>query len=318
MALPANALFKRKASLLLVQGEQALDLSQFRFTFKTSQADLESPNNCEIRVFNLSPETMAKASKEYARVVVQAGYEGGTNYAVIFDGTIRWFRKGKESGGKDTYLDILAADGELPYNHAYVQKSLAAGSTLADRVAVVRSSFADLGLTMGHDGISAGDAMALSRGKVMFGLAKTQMGVLVKTAKATWSIQNGKINIIPLDSYLPNQKVVINRDTGMIGRPEQTAEGIKVRHLLNPLLACGGLVEIDNASINKTSAAQANKGSLAYNSWNQPSFVADISADGTYRLYVIEHSGDTWGQEWYSDLICLRADGTTLKVKPYG
>ena len=156
MALPSNALFRRKANLLLVQGEQALDLSEFRFTFKTSQADLESPNTCEIRVYNVSKETMDKVQAEFSRVVVQAGYEGDT-FGVIFDGTIRWWRKGKESSMKDTYLDILAADGDLPYNNAKVQKSLAAGSTVKDRLTVIESSFKELGLSIGYDGISAGD-----------------------------------------------------------------------------------------------------------------------------------------------------------------
>ena len=318
MALPSNALFRRKANLLLVQGEQALDLSEFRFTFKTSQADLESPNTCEIRVYNVSKETMDKVQAEFSRVVVQAGYEGDT-FGVIFDGTIRWWRKGKESSMKDTYLDILAADGDLPYNNAKVQKSLAAGSTVKDRLTVIESSFKELGLSIGYDGISAGDASALTRGKVMFGLAKTMMGTVTRTQKSTWSIQNGKINIIKLDSYMPGQVVVMNRDTGLIGRPEQTAEGIRVRHLLNPKLYCGGLVQIDNASINQTAAAQANKkASLAYNSWSEPSYVADVSADGYYRLYVVEHTGDTRGGDWYSDLTCLKADSVTRKVKPYG
>lgn len=313
--MTAPQFWKRKATLLLTKGDRALDLSDLRFTFRTSQADLQSPSNCYIRVYNMTQETMAQAQEEFGDVVVQAGYE--ENYGVIFQGQIRWFHKGME-GAKDTYLDILAADGDLGYNNAIINRSLAKGSSVKDRVDALSQAFGALGLGMGHDGITPGDAQALSRGKVMFGLARTAMNTVTRTAGATWSIQNGKINIIPLDGYLPGERVVLNRDTGLIGRPEQTQEGIRARSLLNPRLNCGGLIQIDQTSINKVIAAKANKASLAYNSWTEPLYVADTSADGIYRLYVVEHSGDTMGQPWYSDLVCLRADRTSLKVKPYG
>lgn len=307
--------WKRRASLLLTQEERALDLSDLRFTFKTSQADLQSPSNCMIRVYNLTQETMEQAQAEYGEVVVQAGYE--ENYGVIFKGQIRWFHKGIE-GAKDAYLDILAADGDLGYNNAIINRSLTKGAKVSDQIDALSQAFGALGLGVGHNGITPGDAQALSRGKVMFGLARTAMNTVTRTHGATWSINGGKINIIPLDGYLPGEAVVLNRDTGLIGRPEQTQEGIRVRVLLNPRLNPGGLVQIDQAAINRVIAAKANKASLAYNSWAEPLYVADTSADGLYRLYVVEHTGDTMGQQWYSELVCLRADRSTLKVKPYG
>lgn len=103
--------YKRKASLLLVDDDEVLDLSNLRFRFQVKAMDVESPNNAAIRVYNLSRDTLVKIRGEFSRVILQAGYDN--NFGVIFDGTIKQFRIGRE-GTTDTYLDILAADGVEP------------------------------------------------------------------------------------------------------------------------------------------------------------------------------------------------------------
>lgn len=313
---PVDPQWRRKASLLLVKDGQALDLSAFRFTFQTTQADLASPNNCVIRVFNLSDDTMSTIQGEYSDVVLQAGYESGSQFGIVFRGTVRQYKISKE--GVDTFLDILAADSELGYNNAIVSTSLAAGATTQQRLDAIVEGFKKYDIDMGFNGIKPGDALALSRGKVMFGLARTALNSLTATVGTTWNIQNGKVNVIALDGYLPGEQVVLTRDTGLIGRPEQTAEGIRCRCLLNPRLAPGNLVKIDNKSINRTSQGIGNPYSLAYNSNKQAMFLPDVTTDGVYRIFVVEHQGDSRGAPWYSELTCLTANTITLKVKPYG
>lgn len=331
--LPHDAQWRRKTTLLLLpkrevydandaraqanQLQNALDLSSFRFRFRTEQADLPSPNNCEIRVFNLSDSTMRQVLQEYSEVVLQAGYENG-NFGVVFRGTVRQWRIGKEDS-KTSYLDILAADGELGYNNAVVSTTLSRGATVQEQLDAIRAGFQSWGLDIGYNGIAPGDAQALMRGKVMFGLARTALNSVARTTGTTWSIQDGKINIIPLDGYLPGEALVLNRDTGLIGRPEQTAEGVRVRCLLNPRIVPGGLVQIDQASVNRLVVAGGNPSSLAYNSNTRPMFLPTVATDGLYRVFVAEHSGDTRAHSpYYSELVCLAANRMTLKVKPYG
>ena len=95
-----EASFGRKASLYVIRPasgggvtssipEDIIDLSELHFRFETSQADSESPNNCTIRIFNLSngerQSTVQSIIKgEYSRVVLQAGYEN--SFGVIFIG----------------------------------------------------------------------------------------------------------------------------------------------------------------------------------------------------------------------------------------
>lgn len=307
--------FLRKASLLLHEGDKALDLSQFKFSFVTQQADAQSPNNCEVTVYNLSEDTVRRIQGEYSRIALSAGYED--NFGLVFNGTIRQFAIGMSSP-KDTYLKIYAADSEYGYNNAVVNESIAAGASIQERLTSIATAFKKFDIDIGFNGIP-GDALALQqRGKVQFGLARTALNSLTKTVKCSWSIQNGKINIIPLDGYLPGEAVVLNRDTGLIGRPELTAEGIKGKCLLNPRLVPGGLIKIDQKSVNRTIIAPNNVNNIVYNSNTQTLYLPSVAADGLYRLYVVEFSGDTRGTDWYCNFVALAVNALTFKVKPYG
>jgi hypothetical protein len=318
--VPEGSLYLRKATLLLVQGTQALDLSEMHFTFATVQEDEESPSNCAIRVFNLSPKTEDTIRNEYSRVVINAGYEKAA-FGLIFDGTIIQFRKGRLNA-TTTYLDILTNDGDVAYNFAMVARNAAAGVTRKERLDIAISAMNSKGVTAGELMVDAAGGI-LPRGKVLFGLARGVIRSEVQTIGATWTIQNGKVNVIPLDGYLPTEAVVLTADTGLIGRAEQTSDGIRVKCLLNPKIIIGGLVKIDNASINQTiqkdgMGPPGGGAMLAYNQYAGLQQYASIAADGLYRVYVAEHVGDNRGQDWYTNLVCLTVNPVTNKVKPYG
>lgn len=306
----------RRSSLILANNTDALDLSDMHFRFQTVQEDHESPSNCSIRVHNLTDDTLKRIKAEYGRVILQAGYE--SSYGVIFDGTIKQFRFGREPDGMNTYLDLLVADGDIAYNYAVVNKSLAAGSTQEQHREASLEAMRTLGLKVGHVQVDEGSGgVILQRGKVLFGLAKGRLRGQVQNAGATWTIQDGKINIVPLDGYLPGEAVVLNSRTGLIGRVEQTAQGMQARCLLNPKITVGGLVKIDEESVNQT--IQKGGGQLlAYDKYAGIQHLASVSGDGLYRVYSAEYVGDNRGQDWYTDIICLSVDPNTLKVKPYG
>lgn len=306
--------YLRSASLLVLNGTRALDLSQLQFTFHAAQQDVESPNNCAIRVFNLSHQTARLVQDEFSTVVVQAGYGSGPP-AEVFRGDIKQFRRGRLNA-TDTYLDILAADGDKAYNFAVVNKSLSAASTPAQRFGVLAAAMAAQGVATGYVMPFAGGV--LPRGKVLFGMARARMRDCAASQFATWSVQNGRLQMVALDSYLPGEAVVLNSFTGLIGIPEQTENGISARCLLNPKVRIGGLVKIDNVTINTTIQRDPNAAPVPFNQYTGLQLLADISADGVYRLYVAEFRGDTRGADWYTDMVMLSVNQATKTVKPYG
>lgn len=313
-----TAQYNRKAELYLVTPDKALDLSKLHFRFQTSQEDAESPATVSIRVYNLSPETITNILKEYSRVILKAGYENGA-YGVIFEGTVRQFRRGKDHDAVTTYFDILAADGDWGYINARVSASLEAGISPQLALQAAMAPLKDYGIKPGHIP-DVGFGGVLPRGKVLFSSGIAAVRKEVRNANSTWSISNGVLNVIPVDGYLPGEAVVLNARTGLIGRVEQTNQGMTARCLLNPKIQVGGLVQIDNAAINKTMSennAALPIGQQRYDKYGIE-YLADISADGLYRVYVAEDIGDTRGVEWYTDLICLAMDSSTKKVVGHG
>lgn len=304
----SQVLFGRSAQLFLLNDRNVYDISQMRFRFRINASDVETPNTAEIRVYNLSKGSKQLAISEYSSVVLNAGY--GQNPQQIFKGTIKQFRSGKESN-VDDFLDILAADGDLPYNFGIINKSLGAGST-PDQQFKALADAAQLPVD-GRVAGFLGTGGILPRGKVMFGLAREYFRDIAKTNQARWSIQNGVATLVPLDSYLPGTIVKINSMTGMVGVPEATEQGISVQMLLNSQLQVGCLLQINNADITQTTIKQQS-----FPSFTDLNLVAGVSKDddGLYRVIVIEHSGDTRDNEWYSDVICLLVDKTATAANP--
>ncbi|MGY0790966.1 phage protein [Azospirillum argentinense] len=288
-----------------------LDLSEMRIVFKVNQSDIETPGTAFIRVYNLSDDTVRKVRGEFQKVTLQAGYENGP-YGVIFSGDIKQIMTGHESP-VDSYLDIFAADGDTAYVNSVINTSLAAGSTPADQFGALSKA---MDLQAGY--VTDLPVTALSRGKVMFGMARDYMRRLGETTRQSWSIQNGQLVMVPQAGYRAGEAVVLTAATGLIGYPQQTPGGIQATALLNPKIQIGGLVQIDNRSINQglSTAPPTTPGRLE----SIPGFNAKIADDGLYKVLVHEAVGDSRGAPWYSTLTCLAVDRSAPdggKVKPY-
>ncbi|KUZ78305.1 phage protein [Burkholderia ubonensis] len=299
--------FGRKASLIIGQDSgDAIDLSGLRFTFRVQRGDLQTPNSARIRVYNVSDNTAQKVETEFSRVVLQAGYEG--NYGIIFDGTLIQVRRGRESP-TDTYLDITAADGDMAYNFAIVNTTLAAGSTPEDHVKVCTAAMGTFGVTEGYRPDLGG--RPLPRGKVMFGMARDHLETVARSTQMLWSIQDGKLQMVPESSYVPGDIPDVNYKSGMVGLPEQTQNGISVKMLLNPSIKIGRLIHLNNASVQQYEYSLALDQQAAN---RNTSYQNKFNTDGYYYVMTNEHWGDTRGNEWYTEAICLAVDATPINT----
>lgn len=289
--------------------EVGLDL---RVRFQITANDIETPNAAVIRVYNLSSERIKQFIAEFTQVTVIAGY--GENPGVIFKGNVKQFRRGKERN-VDSYLDILAADGDLAYNFGFVNVSLPAGTTLLDvfnqSVKVMSAEAEKAGATLTADPYATqvlqqfGGILPSPRGKVMFGLARNYLRDLARTTNTRWSIQGGRVVLVPTTGYLPGDVIKINSASGLIGVPEATEQGITVTTLLNPAIQVGLRVQLNEADVTETVVRE--QFFPGYKDLNLVATV-DHSTEGFYRVIVIEHEGDTRGQPWYTKLVCLKLD----------
>jgi hypothetical protein len=301
---------------------------EFRIRFQTRQSDPGNgvPNTAWIRIYNLNPKTIKGLLKEYASVVLQAGYKTG-KFGVIFQGTIKQYRYGHENP-TDSYLDIYAADGDEAHNYARTSVTLPKGWTNDDLLREHVKAMKDYGITEGHGvkvrpgQLPGGVFTANLRGTTQYVMTRDGLTDATGIAGSTWIIDKGKLQIVPLKGYLPGEAVVLTGHTGLVGFPEQTESGINARALLNPAIKCQGLVQINNKSINQTTVVGDTFGAFGgedvgeaagTNVSHFPSRVdmrmfASIAEDGFYRVLVVEHAGDTRGNDWYTNLVLLEAD----------
>ncbi len=290
--------YKRRCSLILASDSEALDLSELHIQFKITSQDLQTPNSARIRVWNPSSSTVNRAMKEFTRVVLQVGYgQDDAGLGTLFDGSIIQAMDGKASA-TDSYLDIVAADGDQAYIYGVVRQSLAAGATQADVAKAAVAAMGEHGVTPGYTPENLGGAPS-PRGVVLFGMARDTLNDVAANTDSRWSIQNGQAQIVPNSGVIPNTAVVLTSATGLIGRPEQTQDGIKIRCLINPQIKIGGALQVNNTSINKAALNTGLQSSL------NNDFLPRVADDGFYRVLLADHDGDTRGQNWYSDLTCI-------------
>jgi len=309
--------YLRQFSLIVATAAgNGLELGSLRCTFNIRRGDIQTPNTCDARIYNLSTNTANLiASPEFTQLAVKVGYASPSNFALIFAGSLKQVRLGREDQ-KNSYVDLTAADGDEAYNFANFALTLAAGTaTPSNAVQAMIANMARAALASptgkpGGQAVSAGYIPPLSsnappRGRSFFGAVKDELRDLAANNDCKWSIQDGKLCLIPNTGYIIGQQpIVISPTNGLIGVPEQTQNGLEIRTLLNPALKIGQLIKLDSSNINQyryglTTAVAQNLRLKA---------LIDLSADGTYYVMRANHFGDTRGNDWYTDLVCLSCD----------
>jgi hypothetical protein len=290
--------FLRECKLLVANNAgQALDLSQLHIKFSVKRSGVMTPNVADIRVYNVSAQTAALIQNEFSTVILQAGYQ--SNYGVIFEGNIKQFIGNGRESATDTFIDIIAGDGDQAYNFAIVNTTLKAGSSQNDHLSAALGAMASQGVGQAY--VGALPQNQLPRGKTMYGSARQHIKRIADTAGFVWSIQDQKIVFLKQSTYLPGTAVVLSSKTGMIGTPQQTVVGVDCKCLLNPQIKIHGRVQIDNANIAQFKLDQFNPGSAA----NTP---VPLNADGFYYVNLANHLGDNRGDLWDTNLSLLSID----------
>jgi hypothetical protein len=306
--------FGRKINLIVGQGSNALDLSNLEINFKTSQGDFNAPSTALITVFNPAPNTVSQIQKEFIYVALQAGYVNG-NFGVIFNGQIMQTKTGKIDS-VTRYIELHCIDGALYHCYAFVNSSIAANATNQDQMNATKKTLNDNGIQVDPNTNTTITEVGgiLPRGKVLYGLGSLYNDDLADKTNSTWFIENGVIKFVPLNSYLPGEAVIINSGTGQIGVPEVTEQGIFVKCLLNPKIKLAMKVQLNNSEITDTTIKQLG----GYPDYKSIPLYATLNPNGTYRVIVKEHMGQTRGNIWYTNLICLNIDASSNKVQVNG
>lgn len=304
----SNFQYQRHFSLVVFGTNlNGLDLSALHCKFSVKRSSNMTPNCADIRIYNLDQNTALQIKKQYTKVLIQGGYD--SNFGVIFRGNIKQVIIGRESA-TDTFVDLNCGDGDLAYNFAIVNASVAGGSSMLDQLNQIAAPMSSLGTALGTQQ-PAFQPTILPRGKTLWGNSKDYMRNIAQQNGLTWSIQNEQVQFIPQQGYSPGISVVLTSKTGMIGTPQQTNIGVNVVCLMNPLINPGRTIKIDNASV---AGLKLDLG----NPKDPVNLAPPLNADGVYYALVIEQTGDNRGVDWYSKIICctVNSSGTAINSVP--
>jgi hypothetical protein len=310
--------FLRQLSLVVAQANgEGLDFGNFRCTFNVRRGDFQTPNSLDARIYNLKDATAAQIAKqEFTTISLSAGYPG--NFGLLFQGNIVQFRQGRVNQ-LDSYVDITAADSDEAYNFAPIVKTIPARSQPSTIAETITAAFANASKSQA---ITAGyapqfNANPLVRGRVLFGMARDEARDFANQNQCKWSFQDGAVTYIPWTSFIQGGEIpVISVSTGLIGVPEQTQAGINIKILLNPSIKIGQLIRLDSQinqfRFNLDRPSQLNNALIAQQNQLAPN---EGDQKGLYYVMVANHTGDTRGQHWYTDLVCLAVDATLTNLE---
>jgi hypothetical protein len=319
--------YLRKCSLIVADANgQGIELGALRVVFEVRRGDYQTPNTADIRIYNLSDNTSNQLRgvggvPEFQYLRLSVSY-GSDPLAQIFAGSIKQVRQGREDQ-KNSYIAITAAAGDGVYNFAPAAFTLAAGrtavGTVKNLIAVGAAAAevmnntkpifsTDQQLVEGYIPVPALDPNQAIRGRTYFGAWRDEMRDFAKSQDCKWFIDDeGQLSVVPLTSYIPGGTVLITPQTGLIGVPEQTQNGLAVRVLLNPNIKIGHTIKLDSTinelrlGLDTTSVG----GNLTLKQGG-----AKLNAAGLYYVMKADHTGDTRGTQWYTDLTCLSVDAT--------
>ena len=288
--------------------DKIFDVSDLRIQFSIRRCALYYPNQAIIQIYNLNADTENAIIQQGYRVVVEAGYQ--SNYGQTFDGTIIKCIRSKQNG-VDFVLSILAIDGDQFLNEGFCSFSYAKGQTARDVVNGACNK-ASNPISLGYAS-PALDSIVLSKGGNVYGQPKKTLADMAKTINGTWFIDNGKLYMFSYSDSadkLPGgltQAVELNPKTGLLGNPQQVNYGVQARCLLNPKIMPYGLIHIPSRYITEQMAQ------IGTFSQGLP-YPYTLDPNGIYRVCSVTFTGDTRGNEWYSDVVAVDQGGDMMSM----
>ena len=289
-----------RAVTVTLGGQTLVDMQNnpddvLRVRFETQAQTIQTPGTAIITISNLSDDA-AKAlvqTKQYTPVTLSAGYVTGTQ-GIIFAGKLVQARKWTESP-IDNGVILSCADGQDAHTYAVVSANLKAGHTPNDIFDLMAKTMAPFGISKGYCP-QLKVPMSYPRGGAFFGLVTDYLRTLAHSNQCSWSIQRGALQMVPATGNVPGQAIVLNSQTGLIGTPEQTPQGVRFRSLIMPQMLIDRVVQINEKDINQAQVA-VGVGGLQ----DPTQILPNTAADGFYRVYQINCSGDTRGTPFYMD-----------------
>jgi hypothetical protein len=249
-------LYLRKVILQVVPERGAAKLiDELRIKFKVEKTNESAPNTAEIQIYNASESTRSLLEAKNTQVRISFGYLGlnpngvlGTGFAstsnvdLVYVGDIT--KVTQKFQRPDIISELECGDGDNRFRNSRLSKGYPPG-TKVDLILddLIKAMGLSKGSRVGVPPKKYGSGVALS------GLAKTHLDMICKANNLEWSIQDGSIQIIRKDLPSADPTIILDADSGLIGSPSKTKEGVEFTSLIQPDLKPGRRVQLKSRTI---------------------------------------------------------------------
>lgn len=272
-----SQLFQRQVRVIA----DAVEIRDLRCAFKVKKDDASKPNTAEIIVTNLAQKTRSSIDRKGAPLIIQAGYSG--SLSTIFSGVIRTVDHMHD--GPNWHTSIKSGDGERRFQFATISNSYAAGTPVRAVLMNLLDSL-ELDASIAKRVVSEISGEFVN-GYTAHGKSARLLDEILGGLGFVWSIQDGRVQVLEKDQPTTEEAVVLSPSTGLIGSPqlgsgeEQKKQTglVKLKSLLQARFKPGGKVLLKSDAF-----------------------------DGVFRIVSVQHTGDTHGGDWVSEVEAVPSD----------
>lgn len=255
-----------------------LTIKNLRIAFQIYKTTSWSTNKANVQIWNISKEKRAKLNDFGDEITLLAGYREESGVQLLFTGDTT--RVSHSYDYPEVITNLEAGDGERILNQ--IRFPVSYGEKTPART-VLQQVADQMGLPIAF--LDDTDNIIYQNGYQNIAFGKDTLDKVTANLGLTWSVQNGKLYFIKKNGFTSKSPVLFDQNTGMVGVPERYTykrlnlwtdaplQGWRVKTLLRPDVLPGDRVKVNS---------------------NQ------VDVEGIYYVDSVRHSGDTYGNEWFS------------------
>lgn len=222
-------------------GQEGTRVTNLFVEFDIEKTSESNPSKGTVSIFNLNETRRSQLQDENLVVRLFAGYQGIPE--LIFDADIS--KAISNRSGNDIVTKIECGDGQSQFANANINKTFDAG---IDTKKVLEELASELKVGIGTiKGVIQGK---FQNGITLTGSVRDRLDEVTAKMGVEWSIQDRALVVLPQDEPASVSGVLLNQDTGLIGQPAKTEEGIEFVSLLRAAIKPSVAVQIQSRVFN--------------------------------------------------------------------
>lgn len=242
-----------------------------RISFSVDKSDTAGSNTAEIKIWNLSPDSLKILDEKDCVAILRAGY--GNTLPEVIVGLITNVSTENDNADRCTTLEVV--DGRMELRDTYISQSW-------DGKINTKNLYQWVADAMGITLVLADDLQFedFANGYKFVGKAKEMIQELADANEHAWSIQNGVLQVYYKGRPVSDKAYLLKSETGLLGIPKKITvsenndtnanlTGYEINYFFNGAIGVNDIVQIESNT-----------------------------ASGYYRIYKLNQKGDNFESDW--------------------